>query len=95
MKLGVAQEARRAAGRAGSGGVERPVAAIAAQGLHGPIIGLEPWRAKASENCGPSMDFAPDGISTFSLRLLLRAVCEEEPWEGVSKLAPAAGGASS
>ena len=47
VKLGVAQEARRPAGRAGAGGAERPVAAVAAQCLHGAIIGLDPGRAKA------------------------------------------------
>ena len=46
VKLRVLQDARGAAGRAGAGRAERPVAAIAAHGLHGPIIGLDPGRAK-------------------------------------------------
>ena len=46
VKLGVAQHARRSAGRAGAGRGQRPVAAVAAERLHRVMIGRDPGRAK-------------------------------------------------
>ena len=46
VKLRVAQDARRPAGRAGAGTGVRPMAAIAAERVHGAIIGLDRGRAK-------------------------------------------------